>query len=1392
MDKKAVKRRGGGRPNRGGGRQNRRGRGSVNTRPPGPSVSGRKGGSGLYDDDDMYDEDDDQDAEFSERPPPVATQNFPVTGVPSQYGRGGRGRGATGSSNSFSRGRGKGASGSSSSFESGRGRGATGSSYATGRGRGAAVSNSSFANSAFRPSYSSEEEYDELDHRAENQYWMVNNQMKLEDVATHAFSTDETEESSQTTVSSLAVKKLTRYGFDKQRSTEALQVCDGDLGMSLEYLLAECFSLNNSAVPDAQDLAEVVDLRNEEMLVLQSIYEDKFVERIPGKVWVINLQVPYLDKALQPKREKKMVKKHNDNREICRFYLKGFCKFGRRCKMKHSMPIVANAEAKLDDNMEDCTDYVVEIRFPDGNMYPKDALFVAFSSTSQFIEKHICLNITKHLIAEAKIRAENEEPSVFSVISVLDDEAFLESVVIEPPHEFSCPMSSRPWLNNHSQRDLSDVVFVNKDIAHGGTSKDSETDKELAEATNVMIKMTASDSKKNNEDNTDDKNGKPVEVKRSVSKEAVKKMNPAETLKANKRLIEDFKRKKTSGRYQSMQVARQKLPAWDLKDEILRVVEGNQVIVISGETGCGKTTQVPQFILDLYLTSGDLHLCNILCTQPRRISAMAVAERVADERADNLGRIVGYQIRLEKMQSSLTRLLFCTTGIVLRRLEGDTTLDGVTHLIIDEVHERSEESDFLLMYLRDMLPRRPDLKVILMSATLNAQLFSDYFGGCAVLDIPGRTFPVDQYFLEDAIEFTGPYARPMKHMNAVQRGVAEQDSSYEQDDPAHKASDRVQDQNLSVKQLFIRYNDYHKSTVKSLAMMDHTKINFEFFPKRGAILVFMPGYAEIQQLFDMLLSSHVFGRNRARYKIIPLHSTLSSEDQHAVFTTPPEGVTKIVIATNIAETSITIDDVCFVIDAGKMKEKRYDPTKSMESLEMVWVSRANALQRKGRAGRVQKGLAFHLFTSHRFQHHLLEQPIPEIQRAPLEQIVLRIRILDIFKKVPVKDVLNQLPEPPDNEAIDSAVKRLEVLGALNESGELTPLGYHLGTLPVDVRIGKLMLLGAIFRCLDPALTIAASLSFKSPFVTPFGKKHEADEKKLEFAAGNSDHLTMLNAYNSRGGGEAFRFCQDNFLSKKSLEMLASMKQQFVELLSDIGFVKEGIVARDVERAARGGGDGVAAVTGLEANLNCKNLKLVSALLVGALYPNIVQVLTPEQQYAQSGGGAVAVAPKAEDIRFKTRPDGYVKVHPSSVNFQVRYFESPYLVYHEKIKTTRIYIRDCTMVSVYPLLLFGGGDISVDLSRGNFILSVDEGWIRFMAQSHQIAELVRELRSELDQLLADKIENPHMDLCTCPRGSKIIDTIVKLITTQLFSTVLFDKGAVKLENFCCGLVYTENH
>ncbi|CAL1536289.1 unnamed protein product [Lymnaea stagnalis] len=707
-------------------------------------------------------------------------------------------------------------------------------------------------------------------------------------------------------------------------------------------------------------------------------------------------------------------------------------------------------------------------------------------------------------------------------------------------------------------------------------------------------------------------------------REMFNKHNPAEMALNNKVIFSEFQEKQSSAGYQHMQAERQKLPVWDMRHEITQLVEDNQVVIISGMTGCGKTTQVPQFLLDKALMSESFNT-NIVCTQPRRVSAMSVAERVASERVEPLGKSVGYQIRLEGMSSIFTRLLFCTTGIILRRLEGDWNIEGVTHIIIDEVHERTVESDFLLLIVKDMLERRPDLKVILMSATMNAQLFSDYFGGCPVIEIPGRMFDVKQLFLEDVIEFTKyKISNDSKYARSKSELYNTSSSSYRA--TSAPVSDKIPDSKLSTLQLKSRYSSRSMSTVHTLSTMNLEEINFDLvvdliqwivrgahgFPRHGAVLVFLPGYQEIQTVYDHLLGSAQF-RDQSRYKIIPLHSTLSSDEQYSVFAPPAPGVTKIVLSTNIAETSITIDDVVYIVDVGKVKETRYDQTKSMESLDLVWVSKTNAVQRMGRAGRVKDGVCFHLFTSNQYHHHLREQQVPEIQRTCLEQLVIRTKVLSMFKSQVVGKILERLIEAPTPDAVTGAVQRLTDLGALDANEELTPLGYHVGSLPVDVRIGKLMLFGAIFRCLDSTLTIAATLSFKSPFYSPFNKKDEATKMKKEFAKQDSDHLTMLNAYKKwckvKGSRSCYNFCRDNFLSYKTLQMLCSLKQQYVELLSDIGFIRPGIRLRDVIRAARDGSDGVAEITGPEANVNNDNSHLLSAMLVAALYPNIIKVVS---------------------------------------------------------------------------------------------------------------------------------------------------------------------------------------
>ncbi|XP_026182398.1 putative ATP-dependent RNA helicase DHX57 [Mastacembelus armatus] len=1267
-----------------------------------------------------------------------------------------------------------------------------------------------------------EEEYDELDHRDEGQFWATNDEpVERAESPPCEPESDKERPPPEPVISLFAIGKLCRYGFDRERIKQALECGGGEFGATLEQFLHQvfCERYGQKAVsPDGikgVPMDECLSQREEEALALAAIYGERFSERIANAVWTVTLDLSFLsDNAAKNRGE---VGGQNGGRsvnirDVCRFYMKGQgCRFGDKCKFKHQLPMKGRSGAGSPDlkgpsqpgfSSYSPPEYELEIRFPKGNRYPFQAPIVAFSTNDESVGAAGRLNVTERLFGEALASAERGEPVVYTLITLCEDEYTMKELLAASHHKYSTPpvvMVSPPTI----------AIAKSKSV-RGNTSEDSSTSGRRIPPPNNQRPIDLKDTGEAEELDEDEEDViVPVETESYVNlrKKMVNKHNLKidNLLQENGKLCREFQRKQSSRRFRSMLEQRKNLPAWQENKKILDLLDQCQVLVISGMTGCGKTTQIPQFILDASLSGPADQVANIICTQPRRISAISVAQRVAQERAESLGNSVGYQIRLESVRTSATRLLYCTTGVLLRRLESEPDLKGVTHVIVDEVHERTEESDFLLLVLKDLMVQRPDLKIILMSATLNAQLFSDYFYNCPTINIPGRTFPVDQFFLEDAIAKAGyviedgsPYMRSGKHSSSSISGRGHNGEPRDVvgdlgDDMWNFMSfckkdfvkDSIPDQQLSLQELIIRYKDTKKSVLKTVSAMDLDKINMDLvesllewivdgkhnYPP-GAVLVFLPGLAEIKMLYEQLQSNRLFNnRGKTRCVVYPLHSTLSNEEQQAVFSRPTQGVTKIIISTNIAETSVTIDDVVYVIDSGKMKEKRYDASKSMESLEDSWVSRANALQRKGRAGRVASGVCFHLFTSHCFQHQLAEQQLPEIQRVPLEQLCLRIKILDVFAEQTLESVFSRLIEPPALGSLDAAKQRLQDLGALTADEKLTPLGYHLACLPVDVRIGKLMLFGAIFRCLDPALTIAASLAFKSPFVSPWDKREEANEKKLAFAVANSDHLALLQAYKgwcsaAKNGNQAgFLYCRENFLSWRVLQEIASLKRQFAELLSDIGFIKEGLRARVIERMCSKGTDGVLEATGPEANLNSDNIRLMSAMLCAALYPNVVQVRAPQGNYKMTSKGAMKMQPKANELRFMTKNDGCVHVHPSSVNYTVRHYNSPYLVYHEKVKTSRVFIRDCSMVSVYPLVLFGGGQVNVELHKAEFVISLDDGWIRFAAASHQVAELVKELRWELDQLLEDKIRNPSMDLCSCPRGSRIIHMIVHLISTQ---------------------------
>lgn len=808
----------------------------------------------------------------------------------------------------------------------------------------------------------------------------------------------------------LSISKLESYGFDKSHCLEALDHCKGDTDDALELLYRQYFRIGKTEENRKTEFSEneVIEMRNDEMAALLSIYDSNVIEeKEPNRVWLLKFKIEHLlvysdseqkkQSLIKLEKEKRTKFGTGSTKNIakCRNYVAtGKCKYGNRCRFSHDIePDRGTIDPHLDANW-----FYLEFRFPKGNQYPHEAPIISLKTTCPDISKMICLRITRRCLEEAQTLAEDGMPSVYTVGDLLQNEEEITVFLKTDRYIFPDPKKSLFFAPEESV-----IVGVTKKqlpshYTKGSTGRTERTDK----TGDQMLKDDLNFSRK-------------------------------------------FAERQAHLNYKNMLKCRQSLPAWPMASDILNAIERSQVVVISGETGCGKSTQVPQFILDSYLTkllqlqksqkfSMDsdefvrMKHVQIICTQPRRLSAIGVAERVADERCEKIGNAVGYQIRLENKISAATRLTFCTTGILLRRLQSDPMLDTVSHIIVDEVHERSEESDFLLLILKELLAKRSDLRVILMSATLNASLFSNYFKHAPVLEIPGRTFPVEQLFIEDILERTGfvletdsQYCRRLSK-NEQQQLIDE--LQYSDVMAANAAPPKsIRDENLSMTDLYGRYHGFSRAVCKSLFLMDPFKINAELieailryivnvdesgWPAQGSILIFLPGLAEIQSIHDTLCDSSIFSPRAGKYLIVPLHSTLTNEEQALVFRRAPAGKRKIVLSTNIAETSVTIDDCVFVIDCGQMKEKRFDSNRNMESLDLVWESRANAMQRKGRAGRVMPGICIHLYTSHRYTHHFIGQPIPEIQRVPLEQLLLRIKTLPNFSHYQIGQVIGKL------------------------------------------------------------------------------------------------------------------------------------------------------------------------------------------------------------------------------------------------------------------------------------------------------------------------------------------------------------------------------------------------
>eukprot|EP00357_Protocruzia_adherens_P016130 CAMPEP_0115017570 /NCGR_PEP_ID=MMETSP0216-20121206/28210_1 /TAXON_ID=223996 /ORGANISM="Protocruzia adherens, Strain Boccale" /LENGTH=729 /DNA_ID=CAMNT_0002388441 /DNA_START=38 /DNA_END=2227 /DNA_ORIENTATION=+ len=545
-----------------------------------------------------------------------------------------------------------------------------------------------------------------------------------------------------------------------------------------------------------------------------------------------------------------------------------------------------------------------------------------------------------------------------------------------------------------------------------------------------------------------------------------------------------------SDRYYEILEKRKELPAWEAQDQLMKLVEEHQVIILQGETGSGKTTQVPQF-LALQKMFGDKAIC---CTQPRRVAAMSVAARVADEMDVYLGEEVGYTIRFEDKSSPRTLLKYLTDGMLLREAMHDPFLEKYGAVILDEAHERTLSTDILFGLIKEVLQNRPDLKVIVMSATLDAKKFQQYFDGAPMLDIPGRMFPVEVFYTPEPEE------------------------------------------------------DYLDAAIK-------TTIQIHTYEEEGDILVFLTGEEEIEYACaEIRKEVGKLGDDVGDILVVPLYSTLPPHQQQKIFDKAPKknrnGVPgrKCVIATNIAETSITIDGIVYVIDPGFSKQKVYNPRIRVESLLVSPISKASAKQRSGRAGRTRPGKCFRLYTEESYVKELQENTYPEILRSNLTSSVLTL------KKLGIDDLVHfDFMDPPAPETLMRALELLNYLGALDDEGELTDDGKTMAEFPVEPQMAKMLMVSPEYNCSNEVLTLVTMLSIPNCFVRPKDNSRAADEAKSQFAHIDGDHMTLINAFHGYMKSTSNHWCRENFINSRAMKNAENIREQLKNIMTRFGY-----------------------------------------------------------------------------------------------------------------------------------------------------------------------------------------------------------------------------------------------
>ena len=794
------------------------------------------------------------------------------------------------------------------------------------------------------------------------------------------------------------------------------------------------------------------------------------------------------------------------------------------------------------------------------------------------------------------------------------------------------------------------------------------------------------------------------------------------------------------------------LPMNQYGAKVIDIVNNNVYSIIVGATGSGKTTQVPQILLEDATARGKGSACNIVCTQPRRIAATSVARRVAAERVERLQDSVGYHVRFDsRLPRTSGSITYCTTGILQQQLQHmpDDVMDNVSHLIIDEVHERDMLIDFLLILLKKNVARRLAQgksvpQVVLMSATMDTELFANYFKSdvagkastaCPSLSVPGRTFPVREKYLDEVVKEMKA-ASPVEQLQVMYTDLDSRDYIDAEDKfriavpttSAQEASNASRDEvavidwkrerKLSEDGVTIVSNEKEDGMIP-FGLTACTIAHIARTSQEGAILVFLPGLAEIVKVQGLLQdpSLGVDFNDESKYRIVLLHSSIAAS-QNTVFDSVPEGCRKIILATNIAETSVTIPDVQYVVDTGKLREKQYDQTRRISQLVCTWISKSNAKQRAGRAGRVQNGNYYALYTKQRYDS-LRAIGLPEILRVDLQDICLQIRAQAFH--TPIREFLAEAIEPPAAKSVDSSVINLQALDALTDDEAITPLGRLLSSLPVNPSLGKMIVLGIIFRCLDPMLVLGAASEERSLFVNPLDARREAQNSKLSFVQGSSsDHIALLNAINElrrvrdeQGESHARSFAIRKFLHWNAFKVIDATTNQIEEVL-----VQAGLIPYTAPRYRLRSQCGDPSL-----NENSHKTPLIKALALAGFHPNL----------AICTGGPL----------FRTPGEKNTMLHPSSVNAPKDRKEKiicdrgtlfTYSTMARSNDGNSIFLRETTQTTPLMATLFGGR-LRRNESRGN-VIEVDN-WLPFYVQSSDMrtAKTVIEFRKALERLLA---------------------------------------------------------